>query len=334
MPQLVLLFGLPRSGTTWIGKILDSHPGVAYRHEPDSVVDMGLPLFPDPPWAPEDLEKAQRFAEGLASFSNPHVVGKRPFFPKEFQPPGMHRLLQAVALGAKAAGRLGLRIERLPMAAWRADQATRLVWKSIESLGRLSLLKAALPTARSVHILRHPCGYVASVLRGESQQRFGSSVPSWEDWGIFRMLLDTGTGRNSGVHLEQLEEMNPWQRLAWRWRTVNDKILEELHDAKAHRILIYEQLCRDPAAETARLLEHCGLALHRQTSDFLERSTRGGERADYYSVIRNPWTSAWAWQKRLEPGQIDQILEIVADSPSWRYYLEAGLDRLPAQMRA
>ena len=33
---LILLFGQPRSGTTWIGKIFDSHPDTLYRHEPDS----------------------------------------------------------------------------------------------------------------------------------------------------------------------------------------------------------------------------------------------------------------------------------------------------------
>ena len=31
----ILLFGMPRSGTTWLGKIFDSHPQVLYRHEPD-----------------------------------------------------------------------------------------------------------------------------------------------------------------------------------------------------------------------------------------------------------------------------------------------------------
>lgn len=29
----ILLFGLPRSGTTWLGKLFDSHPDTLYRHE-------------------------------------------------------------------------------------------------------------------------------------------------------------------------------------------------------------------------------------------------------------------------------------------------------------
>ena len=31
----ILLVGLPRSGTTWVGKIFDSHPSTLYLHEPD-----------------------------------------------------------------------------------------------------------------------------------------------------------------------------------------------------------------------------------------------------------------------------------------------------------
>src|SRR5215472_7584402 len=34
--RAVLLLGAPRSGTTWLGKIFDSHPNVLYRNEPDT----------------------------------------------------------------------------------------------------------------------------------------------------------------------------------------------------------------------------------------------------------------------------------------------------------
>ena len=63
--RVTLVFGLPRSGTTWLGKIFDSHPMTLYRHEPDSVERIsGVPLLPDAPDAgtgvlEQDLECAQ-----------------------------------------------------------------------------------------------------------------------------------------------------------------------------------------------------------------------------------------------------------------------------------
>ena len=34
----ILIVGAPRSGTTWLAKIFDSHPATLYRHEPDEIV--------------------------------------------------------------------------------------------------------------------------------------------------------------------------------------------------------------------------------------------------------------------------------------------------------
>ena len=33
----ILILGSPRSGTTWLAKIFDSHPDILYRHEPDEL---------------------------------------------------------------------------------------------------------------------------------------------------------------------------------------------------------------------------------------------------------------------------------------------------------
>src|SRR5260370_26976372 len=42
----IIILGAPRSGTSWVGKIFDSHPDVLYRHEPDSVLsEPGLPFI-------------------------------------------------------------------------------------------------------------------------------------------------------------------------------------------------------------------------------------------------------------------------------------------------
>ncbi len=43
----ILILGAPRSGTTWLAKIIDSHPDVLYRHEPDETLPGPSPLTPD-----------------------------------------------------------------------------------------------------------------------------------------------------------------------------------------------------------------------------------------------------------------------------------------------
>ena len=74
----------------------------------------------------------------------------------------------------------------------------RLAWKSIESLGRLGLVLESLPDARSVHIVRHPCGYVASVLRGEAAARFDHNAAA-ADFPIYEMLSGTAPARRRGL---------------------------------------------------------------------------------------------------------------------------------------
>ena len=42
---MIMIFGSARSGTTWLGKIFNSHPDLFYLHEPDSIlVDSEIPF--------------------------------------------------------------------------------------------------------------------------------------------------------------------------------------------------------------------------------------------------------------------------------------------------
>jgi hypothetical protein len=69
MRPLILLFGLPRSGTSWVGKIFDSHPSTIYRHEPDSRGALNdVALLPAPSEIDCFLPAARRFVGNL-----PHI---------------------------------------------------------------------------------------------------------------------------------------------------------------------------------------------------------------------------------------------------------------------
>ncbi len=307
----ILLFGMPRSGTTWVGKIFDSHPSTFYRHEPDSVERLPLPLLSSPQ-AEEHCAEIQNALQRYGQMNHPKVCAKLPLFPKRYLSPLGLSAFKAGVYFAKAAGRL-IPIDSVPAAPrWRpAPSGMRLVWKSIESLGRLGLLYRCLSPCHAIHIVRHPCGHVASVLRGEAKGKFVDRTPASEDYGVLQRLLETPQARRLGLDLPSLEAMTPEERLAWRWALFNQKAHDELRDEPGYTLLIYDRLCADPLGETQRLFQHCELDWHAQTEHFLRQSTVNEDSA-YYSVFKDPLKSANKWRDDLDADQIRRILDVTA----------------------
>jgi hypothetical protein len=316
----ILLFGMPRSGTTWLGKIFDSHSRTLYRHEPDTFEPLAdLPLLADPGDVERHRERLQRYLIEVVEMRSERVCAKQPIFPKAYSSGAGHSLHRFGALASKAAGRLGVELPVPGAGAPRGDEAWRLVWKSIESLGRLGLLLGAYGDARAVQILRHPCGFVASVLRGEAAQRFTHGGAA-EDWGIFAMLCATPQAQRRGLTLEALQRLTPSERLAWRWVLYNEKASEDSAASGRCRRLYYEELCAEPLRVTQELFRGCELDWDEQTARFLHDSTSNAK-GDYYSVFKDPLESAWKWRKELPGEDVERVLAVVAQSELGAAYL-------------
>ena len=71
-PDSIVILGAPRSGTTWLAKIFDSHPQVTYLHEPDTVI-----RHASLPRVYRDSEIPRYFAE-LRNQSNARVLLRDP----------------------------------------------------------------------------------------------------------------------------------------------------------------------------------------------------------------------------------------------------------------
>src|SRR5574340_1411268 len=106
-PPIILLFGMPRSGTTWIGKIFDSHPDTLYRHEPDSwgrlnAIPLMAPVEQDTEYAPSIRD----FCARLPGMQLTKVAASTPIFPKNYHSPLRHQLFRLNVVASKAAARL------------------------------------------------------------------------------------------------------------------------------------------------------------------------------------------------------------------------------------
>ena len=315
----ILIFGLPRSGTTWIGKLFDSHPDTLYRHEPDSVYRLALPLFPDRSAAGRYRQELEQFVAALPDMRALKIAGKQPLFPKNYHSSFALAAYRASAAFVKFAGRIlpGMPMPYRPTGAGYEQRC--LVWKSIESLGRLGVCLEALPGARAIYLLRHPCGYVASVLRGEAGHRFVDRTPASEDYGIFEMLMDTAPARSRGLTLNGLQKLSPEERLAWSWVLSCEKVLADTQGSDRILPVRYEDICASPVAGTRRMFEFAGLSWHPQTQAFITASTTRPHK-DYYSVFKNPAASAERWRSDLSSQVIGRVLGILERSELHRFY--------------
>jgi hypothetical protein len=198
---------------------------------------------------------------------------------------------------------------------------TRLVWKSIESLGRLGVILTAVPEARAVHLLRHPCGYVASVLRGEAHRQFVDRRPSSDDYDLLAKLMQTEQARRRGLTLEQLKAAWPVERLAWRWVLLNEKAMEDTQGIGRCVTVRYEDVCAEPVKASKAFFGFAGLRWDSQTESFIAASTTT-DNASYYSIFKHPAQAAIKWKSELDRTSIDKIRQIAENSRAGCLYFD------------
>jgi hypothetical protein len=311
--KTILLFGMPRSGTTWLGKLFDANRQTYYLHEPDSVQpNFEIPLLLHPEKS-VDSPLAAELPLWFASTAE-KVIASRPFFAKNYLNSFSWLLFLSSAYATKAAGKLGLNKLIRPLRIQPPGQ--RIVWKSIESLGRMAAIKRHI-AAHSIHIMRHPCGHIASTLKGQDAGLFDSSLPVWEDWDIYEKLLEqSGEVRFT---LADIKLMSKEQRLALRWGIINDFALTQGQYDTDNMVLLYRDLCKEPEETLQKCMAFCDLGADSQTLNYLQQSIQGGDNS-YYGTQKDPLVSVYKWQKQLSKDVQQQIKAIIMQFNAGKFY--------------
>jgi len=219
----VLILGEPRSGTSWLAKLFDSHPDVLYRHEPDIVHRPdSLPKFMPASEEEAYIDTAREYLNTLAATRTLKSAGPLPVFPKRHRS-GLGRVLRTGLIlgvrGLEMAARGAQAPSRIPipdLVSPRFRHQTRIVIKSVSLLGHARLIAKAWPQSKIVIIVRHPCGQVASFLQGGRAWQvnryavyrncgIGRGSSAWTQNRAILNLVDRGT---IGVAMGFLERKN------------------------------------------------------------------------------------------------------------------------------
>jgi hypothetical protein len=236
--RIILILGAPRSGTSWLAKIFDSHPDVLYRHEPDTVLrNEDLPWMCPPELVANYRDEAEAYLRQLIETATLKTVGSLPIFRKR------HR--GAVASVLHTGTIYGLRAAELVSSAQRLARGIpisdhidlaqhpelRVVMKSVSSRGRARLFAEALPGAHVIFIVRDPFGQVASMLRGASLGKFEDVVPVGE-------VLQTEQAKRYGLTRERFMALPTVEKFAWNWAILNERAIDDLAHIKTARVRI------------------------------------------------------------------------------------------------
>lgn len=322
--SLVLIVGTARSGTTWLAKIFDSHPDVIYRHEPDeSLNGHPFPTFCTPGDFDLYREQAAAYLHRLTNVRTLRTVGTFPVFRKNYRSSVSHSLRLVEMLALRLAERAGLArvTQAIPipdLVRGGSDASLPTVIKSVSLVDLAGLFAHANPELRTILIVRHPCGYVASQMRGISQGRFVQDDTS-------RQIIRSEDAKRRGLTLKHLAEMPIVERLAWEWLICNEKALNDLAGLSAAQIVRYPDLAENSVEVAQHLFTFAGISWHAETERFLHASQHSHSGYRYYSVFRdaNFKDDPDRWRQVLSDEQIQSILDIAADSRPGRLFNES-----------
>jgi hypothetical protein len=309
---MIFLFSSPRSGSTWLAKAFDSHPGTLYLHEPD-IVDRGRDLLPH--WFDQDAsgfkDQARQYLSRLAQNRNLRTVGTRPFFRKGYR----NEIARGVRTGLIYAGK-GLEKAGFTALSERLDipdlagGSPRIVIKSVSALGRIEAFVKSGASISPVLLLRHPCAFVHSYLRGN---RMGVMPPP----PPLGRLLETRSAARLNAKAAINDDSDVVERLSWEWLVANSEAHSAISQAGG-AILRYEDLAADPKSVLQSLFSKLRLNWSDATAQFLSSSSSGD--GSYYSLARDPVVAANKWKSKMEAREIEKVRAIVSQDAIGRQY--------------
>lgn len=318
------IFGLPRSGTSWVGSIFDSHPRVLYRHEPDWFFKKGNNPYNDVFDAVKTIdEKSARHFVDLMLSSNKLRSIKLPLFRKSYLSIDRFALRLLIFYFLKGVERIPL-INKLEIGSFPVPDLVNSqkkditeVFKSVHAGVKLPLFAKLFPNDFFIYIIRHPCGFISSRVRAYKLGLTSKTTMRPQLGGLLKSKL----ALQKNWTPELIDKMSVTEKLACIWVLKNELVLSNLETLNNVKIVIYDELCQNPKQITKDLFNFTNLEWNQQTESYIDDclnnnfvSTNKSSKANYYRVNKNPLITSQKWKKELDDSEIEKVMKITSGS--------------------
>ena len=317
------VFGQGRSGTTWLGSLLNAHANVAYRFEPfhrfgrDSALGRLRTRIEQHDFCQNDVSQLYR----LLVRAHP-LTEKPPFFDKRQLPRFGRTWLWRLARVAPPV--------RPIFAHYQTPRDGRMVVFKEVTCEKMMAGLLKMTSVPVVYLLRSPYATVASLVRGQQQGTMFTGR-----FSIIPVIIEKYFHELRPIFDRPFEELDPIDCNALLWRHDAELGVNAIRDNGRGLFVTYEQLCDEPMAQLGRVCDEIGLEIDEQMRSFVEMLEQIDDSAEpsakpkdarspYFTVFRNPRAQKDRWKTVLSAEQVEQIDRIVRPSPVFADCAEMG----------
>lgn len=289
----VLITGVPRSGTTWCGRVLSASSQLYYLHEPFNlsvgprVCDVEFPFWYMYICSDNEADYVQALRRCL-SFRYVHS----------------HRMPLARSLRTLLSNfreSLGFRLERRTSRALMKDPVAVF---STEWLAERFDMQVIV-------MVRHPAAVASS--HRQFGWRLDYSALLRQDL-LFRDHLEPFRGEVEAFLRSGKEDL--LDNAALMWKLMQSVLLDCRERHPEWKFVRHEDLSVDPPAGFRGLAEHLGISYDKDIQAAVERTTRASDQGrplEVSNVRRDSKDNLTSWRRRLRKEEIDRIRARVED---------------------
>jgi hypothetical protein len=312
--QYVLITGSGRSGTTWLGQIMNMYQNCIYKYEPF----LNSKQTPYAVWKnnlnTDDLAKLRHDFWSLCGSCH-YGVDVPPFPPKHFRTQNKEILhfLYGLSKGSNLAKNL-----------YEWYGCPQLTTETSVLIKDVNFPNHLLPRLREVlqpHLIalvRNPFANIASYLKGVELSLFGQEFALQTN--RLEQQLTTPEGQHLNQYCGQLKDMSAAQFAAVCWRFQVEPLVDFVRSHEQSNLVLYEDLCTNPHQKVTEIFDFVGWKIDKTVHDFIDLSTAKTPKnlqsaKTYYSIYRDPKQSMSKWKTQLTKEQQAEIASIIVDSP-------------------
>ena len=324
--KLGAIFGTGRSGSTWLGAMVSSHPEVVYRFEPFHRLSKTQPVIATA------LEQIQSEGFSIQDLTTVYQA-LLPAYPETEKPPFFSKSYgMSFPLGRKFTWPLARKTnwaQKLFSYLYMPKGNPTLIFKEVALVDILTKLlnSTQIPI---VYILRHPCGVVSSTLKGQKDALMPIGRRS-----VLLNLLAKYQPHLAEKYQAQLPQMHVSEQEALLWLVDVERAIQVCQANSNALILVYDQLVEQPLEMLKKIFTHFGLTMTQQSVEFIEQSTQSSltskiKRGEigmnkYFSVFRDSSSCRGRWKQELSAEDIQRVMQIIQDSKGYALGAATGL---------